>query len=174
MDKSKICTKCKIDKNIEEFTKRGDNPNQLRSHCKSCVNNDNILRNKGQKFKQYRKSYYVANKEYEKEINKQGYIRRGKNTGKQKERFQRNYFKYKYNLSLEQIEEIKKEQKFLCAICFSLLLEGRHCHIDHNHATGKVRQILCNSCNQLLGRAKEDIKILNSAIQYLIKHNKPV
>ena len=39
--------------------------------------------------------------------------------------------------------------------------------IDHNHVTGKVRGILCKSCNLLIGNAKDNVDILKSAIVYL-------
>ena len=42
--------------------------------------------------------------------------------------------------------------------------------VDHNHATGKVRKLLCHDCNTMIGKAKEDIQILESAINYLKKH----
>jgi hypothetical protein len=39
--------------------------------------------------------------------------------------------------------------------------------VDHNHKTGAVRGLLCNSCNVALGNAKESIEILQSMIKYL-------
>ena len=39
--------------------------------------------------------------------------------------------------------------------------------IDHNHTTGKVRGILCHSCNTSLGMLKENPEIINQAIAYL-------
>lgn len=41
---------------------------------------------------------------------------------------------------------------------------------DHDHVTKKVRGILCNNCNWLLGNAKDDTEILRRAIDYLDKH----
>lgn len=43
---------------------------------------------------------------------------------------------------------------------------------DHNHKTGKNRELLCHACNTMIGKAKEDINILQKAIQYLQKHQK--
>lgn len=39
--------------------------------------------------------------------------------------------------------------------------------IDHCHATGNVRGLLCMACNSMLGYAKDNIQTLSSAIQYL-------
>jgi hypothetical protein len=64
-------------------------------------------------------------------------------------------------------------QNGLCAICKTLLVSGskgnRPCQ-DHNHKTGKLRDILCGRCNTLLGLCFENIEILTSTIRYLWKH----
>jgi len=39
--------------------------------------------------------------------------------------------------------------------------------IDHHHASGKPRGLLCSKCNTALGLLKESIEILESAISYL-------
>lgn len=39
--------------------------------------------------------------------------------------------------------------------------------LDHNHTTGKARGFICTRCNTLLGMAKDSIRILQAAIQYL-------
>jgi hypothetical protein len=41
--------------------------------------------------------------------------------------------------------------------------------VDHDHKTGKIRGILCDSCNRGIGIFKDDVNKLNEAIQYL-KH----
>ena len=41
--------------------------------------------------------------------------------------------------------------------------------MDHDHATGKFRDWICDSCNTGLGRFKDDISTLNTAIEYLKK-----
>lgn len=40
-------------------------------------------------------------------------------------------------------------------------------HIDHDHATGKARGLLCTKCNLLLGLALESPVTLRSAASYL-------
>lgn len=70
----------------------------------------------------------------------------------------------RYGLNLEDYEELYKKQKGNCAICdkyFDKL------DIDHCHKTGKVRGLLCGSCNRALGLMKDNIEFLKSAISYL-------
>jgi hypothetical protein len=43
----------------------------------------------------------------------------------------------------------------------------RRLSIDHCHKTGKVRALLCHSCNTGIGKFKDDINLLNLAIAYL-------
>ena len=50
-----------------------------------------------------------------------------------------------------------------CKICKST---HRLC-IDHNHATGQIRGILCTKCNTAIGMFGEDIGRMNAAIEYL-------
>lgn len=55
------------------------------------------------------------------------------------------------------------EQSGLCAICGT----APAAHVDHDHATGKVRGLLCFNCNGGLGQFKDQIGVLNAAVRYL-------
>ena len=46
----------------------------------------------------------------------------------------------------------------------------RRLHVDHDHKTGSIRQLLCVDCNHMLGRSKDNTSILSKAIEYLNKH----
>ncbi|MFA6991928.1 MAG: endonuclease VII domain-containing protein [Candidatus Gracilibacteria bacterium] len=77
----------------------------------------------------------------------------------------------KFNITIEQYTDMLKRQKGLCAICgckgnnknlklFDLVL-------DHCHKSGRVRGLLCTTCNLMLGHAKDDKNKLQKAIDYL-------
>jgi len=78
-----------------------------------------------------------------------------------------------YNVSTSFIQSLMDKQKGCCDICNESLVNpwstSRY-HIDHNHITGEVRGLLCSGCNSGIGMLKEDINNLQSAIEYLIKH----
>lgn len=77
-----------------------------------------------------------------------------------------------YHLSMEQYQAMEERQSNLCAIC-GKPPKSRALHIDHCHRSGKVRALLCSSCNTLLGLANEDTEILMKAIAYLREHSVP-
>jgi len=53
-----------------------------------------------------------------------------------------------------------------CFIC-GLDKDRRNLCIDHCHTTGKIRGLLCDSCNVGLGRFKDNTNLLEKAIKYL-------
>lgn len=69
----------------------------------------------------------------------------------------------KYNLSPEGRAFLEEKQDGKCAIC----LRVKKLCVDHNHATGVVRGLLCISCNVMLGRLNEELAVFERAIQYL-------
>ena len=42
--------------------------------------------------------------------------------------------------------------------------------IDHCHKTGKIRGLLCDTCNRALGLFKDDIQMLKNSVAYLEKY----
>lgn len=79
-----------------------------------------------------------------------------------------------YGITLDQYNDMLAKCNFRCEICGTQHREEqwkRLC-VDHDHETTKVRGLLCDDCNQLIGRAKEKKDILLSAVNYLEKHKK--
>lgn len=82
----------------------------------------------------------------------------------------RRKLKYKYNITPEDYDKMYLNQEGKCAICND---KHNKLNIDHCHTTGKVRGLLCTNCNQALGKVKDNIDILKSAIEYLkLSNNK--
>lgn len=76
----------------------------------------------------------------------------------------RNYhLKRRYQLSEADFKGILRGQGGVCAICDAPGPE----HVDHDHATGAVRGILCFNCNGGLGQFKDNIATMRRAINYL-------
>lgn len=73
----------------------------------------------------------------------------------------------KYKMTPIEYKQMLDSQGGVCVICKTTM--DRAC-IDHAHTNNKVRGILCNSCNAILGFSKENINILKSAIIYLNSH----
>ncbi len=84
------------------------------------------------------------------------------------------HLKYKYKTTLETFFQIIEEQAGKCAICCEELPDlmvyeqrRRGYAVDHNHETGKVRGLLCISCNSVLGLSKDNPDVLRRAARYL-------
>lgn len=80
------------------------------------------------------------------------------------------HFKQRYGITLEEYTAMLNAQGGLCAICNNPPSGGRNPNVlvvDHCHATGEVRALLCSPCNTMLGAAKDDIETLKQAISYL-------
>lgn len=82
--------------------------------------------------------------------------------------------KWKYGMSTDEVDAMFEAQGRACAICRKQEPGTvRGWHIDHDHATGDTRGILCQRCNHLVGNALDDIEILDNAIKYLARSRRP-
>jgi hypothetical protein len=78
-----------------------------------------------------------------------------------------------YGISLQNYEELCKAQDNKCKICNSDgVLRGSFNNstplvVDHCHTTGKVRGLLCHTCNSALGQFNDSVSTLEKAIEYL-------
>lgn len=76
--------------------------------------------------------------------------------------------KKRFGIDIIEYNNLREKQNYSCAIC------GKHesdenfdLAVDHCHSTGIVRGLLCKQCNTGLGHFKDDVSLLNKAIQYL-------
>jgi hypothetical protein len=87
----------------------------------------------------------------------------------------------RFKITVSDLQQMFIDQENKCAICNEKEIRiftdrstkqkkvASLC-LDHCHKTGELRQLLCHDCNTMLGKAKDDIQILQSAIDYLKKH----
>jgi len=73
---------------------------------------------------------------------------------------------WKYAFESGEFDRMIIEQQGRCAICNDPMLDP---NVDHDHATGRIRQLLCRRCNRMIGFAVDNLEILQSAIDYLRK-----
>lgn len=78
----------------------------------------------------------------------------------------------KHNLTPEEYSHLEMKQSGLCAICGRdprLYYKGRNSklHVDHSHATGKNRGLLCVRCNNSVERIDTIPEWAAKALQYL-------
>jgi sulfur transfer complex TusBCD TusB component (DsrH family) len=82
--------------------------------------------------------------------------------------------KHKFNITQQQYDEILLAQNGVCALCGKPETKISHkshkvlpLAIDHDHKTGKIRGLLCDDCNVMLGRAKDEAEVLRKAANYI-------
>jgi hypothetical protein len=73
-----------------------------------------------------------------------------------------------YGITVEQWKLMFESQGFACAICRTTTnSSNQKWSTDHCHTTGKVRGILCQPCNTGIGLLKDNVDVLQQAIEYL-------
>lgn len=141
----RVCTKCKLGKEETDFPKPVAIQRQYgtymkrRPRCKDCVN-------------EYQRRMTAKNSRAD--IFEVGGIKRSR----------RKLWEV-YRMTPEQYIEMYESQEGLCAICHI----STAAVVDHCHAKGNVRALLCQHCNVMLGAAKDDVSILARGIEYLNK-----
>jgi len=75
-----------------------------------------------------------------------------------------------YGLTADDYQAMVAQQGERCAICGTK--PKNTLSVDHSHAHGHVRGLLCTGCNRGLGYFSDDPAIIERAITYLRKHEK--
>jgi DNA-directed RNA polymerase subunit RPC12/RpoP len=81
--------------------------------------------------------------------------------------------KREYGLTIEAYTAMLQLQFYKCAACGDKfdpeIIKGKVC-VDHDHKTGKLRELLCHRCNVTLGNVNDEVERLEKLIAYLKKH----
>jgi hypothetical protein len=186
--KFKICKKCNcnLEESLENFSIRSDN-GRFRHSCKKCLNRERLPITKTEIRLQLRSELISQNvntcitcKETKELTNflkstntLTGYVNKCKACVASASMIWRNknkdYLKYysaKQNFNISETEYTLLMQKTNCDMC-KISLEGKRKNIDHCHTSGKIRGVLCITCNTGLGKLGDSIESLEKALTYL-------
>lgn len=83
-----------------------------------------------------------------------------------------------FGITLAKYNKMLDDQGGVCAICEKPEFAKRsgkirQLAVDHCHDTGRVRALLCTSCNPMIGYSKDDPEVLRRAAEYLERHKLP-
>lgn len=90
--------------------------------------------------------------------------------------YREKHIKRQFGISLFEYGQMLVAQGGKCAICGQENAgtrngEAKAFAVDHDHKTGKIRGLLCESCNQGIGKLKDDPALLRKAADYIEKHS---
>lgn len=94
------------------------------------------------------------------------------------DRFKNNELKKAFGIGIDRYREMLVAQAGVCAICGqpeTMIRRGKiqSLSVDHNHDTDAVRDLLCTSCNAMIGYSRERPDMLRAAATYLECHAEP-
>lgn len=153
--RTKVCPRCKLEKDIEEFTIRqtGDRMGQPVAWCKGCNAEVSTA---------YQRQRIANDPSLYRRVDWPSKLKRY------------------YGITVEDYYRILAEQGGGCALCGSMTPEvGNRKYkknvriafdVDHDHKTGKVRGLLCTRCNRLVGLANDDPNTAQKLVDYLLNH----
>lgn len=142
----KRCYRCKETKPEEAFYKNKAKPDGINTECKSCSRARVDEHNEA-------------------------------NPGAAGLRARKSHLKNLYGMTQAEYATILTKQGGGCAICGSPTARrtgNLNFIVDHEHATGVVRGLLCHPCNSGVGLLQDSPDTLASAIRYLQSHGKPL
>lgn len=181
--KLKICTKCSKTLQLDKYFEFRSDTKKYRNHCKLC--------NKG--YKELREDFVsrikkLYNEGFKNCVNcksiktldefgvdnntltgKSSYCKECKKNQYTKEQLRDFRLKSEYNISQQDYLKMYDNVFGKCQICKNY---HEKLFIDHCHTTGKVRGLLCVSCNTAIGFLKDNINNLKQAIKYLEDNKK--
>jgi hypothetical protein len=81
------------------------------------------------------------------------------------------YYKKTFGVDKEFIIKLLKEQSGKCKLCGKeITLDSKKTHVDHNHITGKIRGVLCDRCNLMVGLIENKRHLLDKITEYLLQY----
>lgn len=141
----KRCTHCGTEKPLSDFPKYSKTGEGRLSRCRECNN----------AIQRARRAASERTKQIEREFHRARRLR------------------LEFGLTVEQYEAMLAAQGGKCAICDRPQGATKYRHaVDHCHATGRIRGLLCSKCNQGLGFLGDTAERVAKALDYLLKYQR--
>lgn len=80
------------------------------------------------------------------------------------------HLKSRYGITISDYDRMEQEQNGLCLICHRPETQRKRLAVDHCHKTGKVRGLLCTTCNSAIGHLLDDPDVIDRAAAYVRRH----
>ncbi|KMS70823.1 endonuclease VII [Streptomyces viridochromogenes] len=173
------CRRCKRSLSLSAFAKNGDRPDGLQVWCRECVAEYGATR--------YRPRREAMGKQVREKVDAPAGHKLCRTCGEVKShsewhrngtapdglstrckacravRGRQDHLWRKYGITEAERDELVASQGGVCCICLAALPE----HVDHCHETGRVRGVLCFSCNAALGQFKDRPDVIRRAAAYV-------
>ena len=175
MSEMRVCVKCHLELPVTEFTVTDRVKGYRKGKCKKCES-------------ARVRAYYAGNSDYRLRQIENSIKQAKANPVKTAKRGRKMMLKSKYGMTPEQFDRLLASQDTKCALCGATEHgrtgdSGRHngrnkwlvesWPVDHNHATGEVRGILCHPCNVKIGGYEVLLDLVGEAalLGYLSRPN---
>lgn len=182
MSEARICITCGETKPVEMMALRSGKPRNQCKACKSAHQKDWVAKaperaaRNLERAREWRQNNPERTAEYTRRKNerpgfreqKREYMRDYYASMDDSERRDRHY-RRNYGISLAEYDEMLLNQAGGCAICGDKPGETDVLVVDHCHNTGKVRGLLCSTCNLAIGYLKDSPDNMISAAAYLLR-----
>lgn len=146
-NKTRYCYTCKSKQPLSHFTEKRNKNDNIIYRCNIFLKEKRISPKKGKPGKRFKSLEYSRDsKEYKLD----------------------RYYEKRYNISLKDYNNILTQQSNCCGICKEHKNNFKQslC-VDHCHITGKIRGLLCKTCNKALGHFKDNLDTIQKATSYL-------
>jgi Autographiviridae endonuclease VII len=165
----KYCKKCGEFKLLTDFYRASENKDGRRGECIACA-------------KVIRRRWYDANHE-KAVVAAQRWAQRNpdrvaayreeyRNRPERKRAMRDLYYRRTFGITADDVDALIEKQCGKCAICEGVPARAEGWHVDHDHATSRIRGVLCQRCNHGIGLLDEDPARLRAAAEYLESANR--
>jgi hypothetical protein len=157
-----LCKTCNAEKAASDFSDSGAKKRQCRE-CTRLYNQAYYAQNRSRS--DARAAEWAQDHPEQRRVHQRRY--RKSNADRVALASLRHHLSKEYGLTVEGYESAVSSVGGACEICGEACRTGGRLSVDHAHATGDLRGLLCRACNSGLGHFRDDVALLKKAITYL-------